>query len=459
MNFRLPRQVASFLAIALLGAVGAEPAASDGGVEMSVDFRAARAFFGVGAQVDLRYAHPDEELHLLRDIDAQFVRTSIVPAVRDDLPAGQSVDRYYELVQGMAAQRADSVARLHGLLAVHIRPHLVFWHMPKAWEKVTPQKAGREKDSHFAIDERIPDYANLLAAEMLWITRQGIEPFAIELTNEPQGAWDAQNTPAQYAELVLATRRALDASHLQRIRIEGPGTGVRNGPEFLQALSDRDALGALAFISAHAYQTLEQIDDPRTPGYAEFMGHGQYGAILMTEYGIKRHNADEPELAAADLDVESAEYGFTAGVESIQLLGKGASALLYWELSDVQDNPKKHGALDGAGHRRPVAAALQALFGRLPATTRTVAATGGSRDMPVQGFNADGRVWLLMANRSDVAQHMTARIAGASVHEVAGVDGYANGAVSAKALSGGAVRGDTFSATLAPHALAAVALR
>jgi hypothetical protein len=459
MNFRLPRQAACLLALALLRAAAAEPAGSPGGVHVAVDFGAARDFLGIGAQLDLRYAHPEEELRLLRDLDAQFVRTSVVPAFRDDLPTGLSVERYCELLEAVAPQRAEAVARLRALIALHVRPHLVFWHMPKAWEKVTPQKAGREKDSHFAVDERIPDYAKLLAAELLWITRQGVEPFAIELTNEPQGAWDAQYTPEQYAGLVLATRRALDASHLQRIRIEGPGTGVRNWPEYLQALRSRDALGALAFISAHAYQTPEQIDDPSTPGYDEFMGRGRFGTILMTEYGIKRHNADEPELAAMDLDVESAQYGFTAGVESLQLLGKGASALIYWQLSDVEDKPKKHGALDGAGHRRPVAAALQALFGHLPAATRTAAGTGGSTDVPVQGFSADGRVWLLMANRSDVAQRVEARIAGASVHEVTGVDGYANGGLSSKAMSDAAVRGDAFSGILAPHALAAVALR
>jgi len=180
---------------------------------------------------------------------------------------------------------------------------------------------------------------------------------------------------------------------------------------------------------------------------------------VMTEFGVKRHNAEDSEAAGADLDVGTHEYGLATGAESIKLIGKGASSVIYWELTDVENNPKKHGALDSACRRRPVAYALQSLFGKVAAPSKTVAGIGGSPDVPVEGFSANGRVWLLMANLTDSPQKVSARITGASPHGVAGVEGFSNGALANGAFSGAAISGNTFSGTLAPRSLASVALQ
>jgi O-glycosyl hydrolase len=459
MNTRPLRLAAASLSLLAACVFLAGPAEADSSV--SIDFGAAHNFTGIGTQIQLKAGRCQDEAQLLRDMNAQFVRVSIIPAIRENVPTGQSVEQYSQLLQSLIPPRlANNTAALRTVLEqTHIKPHIVFWHMPDSWEEAVVKKAGKKKEAHKAEDARIPDWANLLTAQILWITKQGIEPYAVELTNEPQGGWDTKYTPEQYADLVLATRRSLDAHGLQRIRIEGPGTGVRNFPEFMQGLRAKGAQSQLAFITAHAYQTPQAMDDPRTAGYSEFLGHGQYGEIVMTEFGVKKHNAEDVEAASADIDVGSHEYGLATGAESLKLLGKGASSVIYWELSDVENNPKKHGALDASCRRRPVAYALQALFGKVGAPSRTVAGIGGSPDVPVEGFSANGRVWLLMANMTDSPQKVSARIAGAAPHGVAGVDGFSNGALSNNALTGAAVTGSTFSGTLAPRALASVALQ
>jgi O-glycosyl hydrolase len=461
MNTRPLRIAAAGLSLVAACAILALPARADSSV--SIDFAGAHNFAGIGAEVQMKGDHCPDESQLLRDMNAQFVRLSIIPSMKakQDIPTGQSVEQYYQLIQGMIPPKlANNIQTLRSTLEpLHIKPHIVFWHMPEVWESAEQKKAGKKKEAHMAVDARIPDWANLLTAQLLWITKQGIEPYAVELTNEPQGAWDTRYTPEQYADLVLATRRALDAHGLQRVRIEGPGTGVRNFPEYMQGLRAKNAQGSLAFITAHAYQTPQQMDDPRTAGYGEFLGHGQYGEIVVTEFGVKRHNAEDVEAAAADLDVGSHEYGLATGAESLKLLGKGASSVIYWELTDVADNPKKHGAIDAACRRRPVGYALQTLFGKVSAPSKTVAGVGGPPDVPVQAFTANGRVWLLMANLSDSPQKVSARITGASPRSVAGVDGFMNGAMASNALTGAAITGGTFTGTLAPRALASVTLQ
>lgn len=460
MSSRLPRFAAA-LSLLSLCAVFALRAQADASV--SVDFNAAHNFQGIGAQMWTKRGAAQQEAQLLRDMNAQFVRVSVEPETKhEQIPTGQSVERYYQIISSAVTPNLQrNIADFRGIIEpLHIKPHLVFWHMPEEWMQVQAgKKAGSKKEAHKAVDERIPDYANLLTAELMWVTRQGIQPYAVELTNEPQGAWDTKYTPEQYADLVIDTRKALDAHGLQGVRIEGPGTGVRNFPEFVQGLRARNALKDLAFITAHAYQTPQQMDDPSTAGYAEFMGRGQFGEIVMTEFGVKKHNEDEPGLASVDLDVGSHEYGLATGAESLKLLGKGASSVIYWQLQDFDFSKKKHGALDEGGRRHPVAFALQALFGHIPAPARTVAGVGGPGDVPVEGFIANGRVWLSVANLSNAPQQVNVRIGGASVHGVGAIDGFANGNLANNVVTGAAVRGSTFTATIAPRSLATVALQ
>src|SRR4051812_17700597 len=129
---RLAAAVASLLAAC---AFLAQPAFADAAV--SVDFNAAHNFSGIGVQMAMKNARPREEAQLLHDMNAQFVRISLIPNIKEEIPTGQSVEAYAQILQGMIPQKLQAnIQEFRGTIEpLHIKPHLVFWHMPAAWEE------------------------------------------------------------------------------------------------------------------------------------------------------------------------------------------------------------------------------------------------------------------------------------------------------------------------------------
>ncbi len=459
---RCPRLPFAALALALLAAVAAPAGAADE-APLTLDFTQAHPYAGLGAQLWLQPPQP-AATQMLRDMNAQFIRISPTPKfLADDVQPGMTLA---QVEQALAAAETPAhlqrLAELRELVAsLHLRVHLVFWHMPEAWEDSAQKKAASKKSSHYARSDRIDDWARVVTASILQLEKHGIDPAAVELTNEPHGAWDVQYTPEQYADLVLAARHTLDAAGLQRVRIDGPGVGLRNFDDFLRGLEAKHATASLGFVTGHAYQPPEQMADPATPGYASFLGRGRYGPVYITEFGVKKHNGGPDDAVAAhDLDLESPRYAVAASAEALMLLGHGASAIFYWQLQDRETSKKEHGLLDPAGRKRPVALAVQALFGHAPAGGLTVAATGGDPLVPVEGVLVDGQVHLMMANLTDTPRPIVARFAGllAPRRAVGGEDGFLEQGGRGPALEGVALKDGVFRATLAPHAVAAVLL-
>ena len=431
-------------------------------VALRFDFGQAHPFDGVGAQVFLNAPNPDEGARMLRDMNAQLVRVALLqkyPA--DKLGTGNlSLARAGEiLTESETPALRRNLAEFKAMVdAQHLRVHLIVWHMPEAWEDVKQKKAASHKESHIARADRIPDYVNLVTAQLLFLRRAGLAIEAIELTNEPQGAWDLKYEPGDYADLVLQARRAMDAAGLQAIRIDGPGTGLRNFEAFLKGLQKRGALGALGFITAHAYQSPQKLADDATPGVAEFLGKGRFGPIVITEFGVKKHNGDDEE-AADDLDVDSPAYALAASAEALQLLARGASSVIYWQLEDSARSKKLHGLISEDGRRRPVAAAVQALFGKVPGHGTLTAGQGGPALLPATAIKADGRLFLLLVNATDAPQQIVARFDGVTAPTSIGARSVWAAPGAGEPLAGASVSGGQFRATLAPRALASVELR
>lgn len=446
---------------ALCAATPAAPAAE--GQSLMVDFAAGHPWFGLGAQVWLQPPQP-AAARMLHDMNARFARISLVPNQLpvDRLQPGMPVERILPLLDELAAgPHRERLAEYRDLAhQQQLRTHLVFWHPPEEWLDARAHKAASHGESHLARSDRLADWARLSTACMVWLERFGIPLDAVELTNEPQGAWDARFTPEQYAELVVDARREMDAAGLRHVRIEGPGTGVRNAGAYLAALQARHALPALGYVTAHAYQPVEQMADGTAPGYDDFLGHGAYGPIIVTEFGVKKHNGDDPQ-AAQDLDLESPRYAVTAAAEGLVLLGRGASSAFYWQLQDRPSSKKAHGLLDPAGRRRPVAEAIATLFGHVPAGGTLAAATGGSSRVPVEGVLVDGKVHLLMANLTDAPQRVTVRFTGPLPprHAVGGQDGFSEQGGPGRQLPDAGVQDGVFHGTLPPRAVASVLLQ
>ncbi|MEK8030845.1 hypothetical protein AACH06_08475 [Ideonella sp. DXS29W] len=465
-----------------------------GEVAVDFDFAQARDFIGFGTQVWLRgdrgggeaaggkigpkmrqkltalnaAADSDEAgTQLLKELNARFVRVSLIPKLSfDELRPGMSVDQLLEVLQrnDNPAQRDRLAAFNQRMKALNIQPVLIFWRMPTPWAEVRKQKAGSKSQAHFAKNEHIADYANLLTAQMVWLQRQGVQAVAVELTNEPHGAWDTKYEREQYAALVQRTRAAMDARGLQSWAIAGPGTGIRNFDHYIGGLVNASAAKSLGFISAHSYVTPQVLADAGSPGMASFLGRGKFGPILVTEFGVKKHNDDDAE-AANDLDVDSPAYAVQAAASATLLLGQGANGLIYWQLQDHGFTKKEHGMLSEEGERRPVAYAMKALFGSVPVGAKVVGSRKLSAELPAAALQAEGKTYVMLVNNGAQAQSVTARLQGAKAcGGVARVDAYNAGGADAKAAVRNAsaqsgAQGCTLKAELQPGTVATVVLQ
>jgi hypothetical protein len=468
-------------------------AASAGEVTLDFDFARAHDFTGFGTQVWLRgdrggadaagaklgakargklaalntSADSDEAgMQMLKELNARFVRVSLIPKFTfDQLRPGMSVDQLIEVLQrnDNPAQRERLAAFNRRMKALNIQPVLIFWRAPEPWSEKRKQKAGSKSQAHFAKNEHITDYANLLTAQMVWLQRQGVQAVAVELTNEPHGAWDTKYEREQYAALVLKTRAAMDARGLQSWAIAGPGTGIRNFDHYIGGLVNANATKALGYISAHSYVTPQVLADARSPGMASFLGRGKFGPIMITEFGVKKHNDDDPEVVN-DLDVDSADYAVQAAASATLLLGQGANALIYWQLQDFNFTKKQHGMLSESGERRPAAHAMKALFGGVPSSAKAVGSRKLSAELPAVALQAGGKTYLMMVNAGAQAQAVTARLPPSKGCAVAKVDAYNAGGADVKAAvrnpsAQGSAQACTFKAELQPGTVATVALQ
>lgn len=461
-----PRPFLSFVALLALALSLLAPPARAGRVDVRFDFAAAHPFAGGGAQVWANTKRPAEAMAMLRDINARFVRVSLTPEIPEEqLGTGMSVEQISALIDRADSdrQRRNFTEFRDRMAAQRIQVVAIVWRMPRPWMSVREKKKGPRKEAGFADPARIPDYANYVTAQMLYLRRLGIQPAAVELTNEPQGAWDTKYEPRDYADLVIKARATLDRAGLQAIRIAGPGTGIRNFDDFHAALKASGAIRNIGYVSAHVYQTPAQLQDRATPGVASFLGRGSVGPILITEYGVKKHFEDpDSDVDDNDLDVDTHDYAMSAAASSLLLIGMGASGLVYYQLEDFSWSKKPHGLLDGNGRRRPVAEALQTVFGRLPTEGAVaVAGSGAPAQVPIVAFRAAGRWVMVAVNQSNEPQTLTARLEGSAgtAGAPAAIAGSSAYPAAATTLSGVAFEAGVLRATIAPRAVVAIELR
>ncbi len=450
--------------LALSGAVMHPAMAAD--ADVSFDFAAAHTFSGIGTQVWANTRHPAQSVELLRDINARFVRVSLVPEIPEgQLSTNMSVEQLSALIdRADSPQQRQNFSQLNDRLKqLGIQPVVIVWRMPKPWMSVRQKKSGPRKEAGLADPARIQDYANYVVAQQLYLQRMGFRPAALELTNEPQGTWDTQYKPADYADLVLKARATLDRYGLNNLRIAGPGTGIRNFDDFYAALRANGAARNLGYISAHVYQTAKQLTDPSTRGVESFLGRGKAGPIMITEFGVKKHFDDpDSDVDDNDLDVDSNAYALATVAGGLRLLGLGASAAIYWQLEDFSWSKKLHGLMSDTGQRRPVASAMQTAFGKVPTeATTTVAARGAPDDVAMQAFAGGGKLVLVMANTTNQPQRVNARFSSLprAPSAIDSAETYTGSGPANAPLRGAALVGGVLQATVAPGSVTAIVMR
>lgn len=432
-------------------------------VSSTYDFSRAHEFLGFGTQVWLGQKNTAESTQMLRDLNARFVRVSLNPKITfDQLQPGMSVAQVLAVLDrnDSAEQRERFQAFARQMRELNIRPVIIYWRMPKPWTVNKDRRAGSRAESSLVNPARIGDYANLITAQMLYAKRHGVLPAAVELTNEPQGAWDTKYEREEYATLVAQARAAMDAQGLNDWRIAGPGTGIRNFDHYVGGLIPKDVVRSLGYISAHVYQSPAMLADSATPGVASFLGRGKFGPILITEFGVKKHN-DDHEDAGEDLDVTTPAYALAAAAEGVMLLGHGAGGLIYWQLQDFNWSKKPHGLLGEDGRRRPVAQAFQALFGQVPAGVRVVGASTLQAQLPSVALQGQGQSFLMVVNLSGQVQDWQARLQGGSgqCQQLVAVHGYRADGRHLEALRELSVKDCQLRAQVQPGAVATVVLK
>lgn len=430
--------------------------------QLDFDFAAAHEFLGFGAQVWLNNKNPSASSQMLRDINARFVRVALVPKVPlRQLRPGLSVDEYYALLQAhdSAEQRQRFTAFRDQMKALNISPVLIFFRMPEPWVDTQSKRTGSKAKASYAKVENLGDYANLIAAQVLYSTRLGIAPAAVELVNEPHGAWSTKIEPADYVTLVQKARAAMDKHGLQSVRIAGPGVGLREFDTYIGAVAGKGAASAIGFASAHIYAEPQVLANAATPGIQNFLGRGKHGPIMITEFGLKNDD-DRAPSSQPGTEASSPEFALAAAADAVQLLGLGANALIYWQLQDFDWQKKTHGMMTEAGERRPVAQAMQALFQRVPPGAKVAGVRSSVQGLYATALQAEGRSYLMLANLSGRPQAFTARWrGGAACGQQVEVSGWVAGGGSQGALQGAQAGACELKATVAKDTVATVVLR
>ncbi len=432
---------------------------------ISFDFGNAHPFTGIGAQVWSNSPRPGEVATLLRDINARYVRVSLTPHIpEEELSTNMTVEQISALIdRADAPKQRENIADFRERMGkMGILPVLVVWRMPKPWTSMQNKKAGAHNKAVFADPQRIGDYANYIVAQMLYAQKLGIRAHAIELTNEPQGAWDTKFEPRDYAELVLKSRAAMDRYGLNQVRIAGPGTSLQNFDEYYSALRASGASRNIGYLSAHVYHLPAQLMDQGTPGVQSFLGKGGAGPIMITEFGMKQHIGDrEANIEAGDLDVNTPEHGIASVSSSLILLGKGASSVIYWQVEDPEWTKKFHGMISQSGQRRPVAHALQTAFSRVPnESTVTVAGQGAPQGVVTEAFSGDGKLAVVMVNESPEPRRITAKFNGLQrmPASVESAEMYVSGGSPKASLQGASLANGVLETTVPGRAVASIVM-
>ena len=391
----------------LMGSAGAAD------VESRFDFGRGHTFLGFGAQVWVSSRDPAPGLQLLRDANARYVRVSLVPKFTlSQLKEGLTVQEALRHLQASdsAEQRQRFTAFRDQIRKANLTMQLIFWRMPDPWVSTQNKQAGTRSKARFAKLEFIDEYVNVIVAQLLYLRELGIEPEAVELVNEPHGAWGTKFNRENYASLVVLARETMNRHGLQRIKIAGPGVNLRQFDTYIGALVERKAAGDLGYISAHVYEPLEALADVRGTGVGSFLGRGRFGPIMITEYGNRKPSGADDD--ADDGDISSPAYAVVSAAKSVRLLAHGASGLLFWQLQEFNWNKRSHGMISQAGVRHPVARAMVALFGSVPHDARAVGPTQPVRALHTVALQSADRSFLMVVNDGDRALTWQASLAG-----------------------------------------------
>lgn len=365
-------------------------------------------FAGLGVEIWPGSDHVAERDALMAALHVRFVRVGLgwkLPA--SAFEGDRSVAALRARIAAAANPHADARVRALGLemRRAGIAVHGVFWSMPDAWK--TPLAPWRGMTRFQAQPSHLQDYANWIAAQLLAARDLGLVPQAIELTNEPNGAWNERISPADYDALVVRTRGTLDREGLSEIGIEGPGTSqIYQMAPYLEALFDSGTIRQLSAVTMHDYDTIKLPEPAGLAGLPPaLLARIPPKPIFVTEFSSAAPRWNRPPYDAGPgqppgkrTATDSDAFGAAVAGEALRLISDGANAVFNWQLQDPPWAKVSNGLLDGSGRRRPAAAALLAAFGAVPPGASAIPVRGASPGLGAVGFRSGTELIVDLAN-------------------------------------------------------------
>ncbi len=265
-------------------------------------------------------------------------------------------------------------------------------------------------DSNYVMpSNRVDDFATYWVALLSYLNNNGVRPKYVELSNEPNGTWNGQISPANYNTLVQQTRALLDTHGFSDIGILGPGVSYLGDTARIDAL-DAGGVSSLAGWSSHAWDDLQGINqraailenatnakDPDKPVFIT-----EYATSVTTYAGVTYGRPEEGGDAA-----DQEEFGVQVFHNTLSLVNHGAGALVMWEAADQAWSTKAWGAKRLDGTTRPMYDAMKTLTDLLADDSTVVEQTWSDADVSVAGFLHDDQLVVALANPTTSSQLRT----------------------------------------------------
>lgn len=413
-------------------------------------------FRGFGVQV---WAGDLSVEPVLRDLQVALVRMSVDPFPKEPPDVSCWTDADYD--KWAAGKSPGGWLKSWELLKkYHIRVIANVFQVPDKWKTGAPKHRVLDTRYHLV-------FSRFVAAGLKRLCDSGVELYALEAFNEPDGDWNCSVPPEGYNAVVKLLRRELDRRGLQALALVGPGLAhldTGGHERWLEAL-DADAVRSLGAWSIHGYlwdaAHAGALDAARVAyerGFgpalaAKDPAHAK--PVIITEFA--------PLAAFKQVQdaIEQPPFAALAVQHALSFFNCGAGMVSYWEAADMYWAPEHHhGLIRLDKSPRPVYFALQNVFAHWPPGARVVTAPPQPADDVYAAAVFEERTQTLvlsLVNCTTTARDKCVRLVANRDLAMVSVQAFEAGRLLDKVLA--LENGDTLHARLQPSSVLTCVLR
>lgn len=361
-------------------------------------------------------AESASSVRYLIDLNPSDLRFSIGPNWRRQPPLDRDInDRDldarvaagFDTTKGLARQIENLRATQ---IALKARLHLIVWEPPPMPGEAAPSTAAVPAWRTLA-SENVALAARFQVAHLKALAAMGVVVDAMEVSNEPDGAWNIRISPADYAALIRAIRSEAARRKVALPKIYGPGASSAAATRtfFADPKTGKAILAAVDVLSLHVWD-----DKAGHDRFAEFdrlladlKRLGPLPPIAVTEYGLAK---PDPSAAGDRMNVTKRVADSIAFAPSyppaslrdlLRLYGDRVETVLYWEFQDQSWSSGLFGLLGTDGRPKPIYDVYRRITALLAhQTAERVDAFGDGRLALIRGRNQSS---IVLANPTQEA--------------------------------------------------------